>query len=162
RASCGRYANTSARAKHWNSRNRPPSSRPACRSPPPLPRTDGRITPYWPTRSALSPTATTSSAAKSGPTEVNSSQQPISSGETDQPHTLWISARAEITDLRVCARQYCAVPTLVDPSVRFEASYRDAMAEFVAEGRSEELRSLPTHATFASFVAELHAQAEGR
>src|SRR5438132_613486 len=36
------------------------------------------------------------------------------------------------------------------------------MAEFVAEGRSEELRSLPTHATFASFVAELHAQAEGR
>jgi predicted acetyltransferase len=54
------------------------------------------------------------------------------------------------------------VPTLVDPEARFEASYRDAMAEFVAEGRSEELRSLSSHASFASFVAELRAHAEGR
>jgi predicted acetyltransferase len=54
------------------------------------------------------------------------------------------------------------VPILVDPDARFEESYREAIAEFVAEGRSEELRAPSNHATFSSFVAELHAQAEGR
>jgi predicted acetyltransferase len=54
------------------------------------------------------------------------------------------------------------MPALVAPDTRFELSYREAMAEFVAEGRAEELRSLPDHTTFASFVRELHAQAEGR
>jgi len=48
------------------------------------------------------------------------------------------------------------VSTLVSPTLRYEASYRDAMAEFVAEGRAQELRTLPDHATFAAFVAELH------
>jgi predicted acetyltransferase/aminoglycoside phosphotransferase (APT) family kinase protein len=51
---------------------------------------------------------------------------------------------------------------LVAPDIRFESSYRAAMAEFVAEGRAEELRSLREHATFASFVQELHAHTEGR
>ncbi len=51
---------------------------------------------------------------------------------------------------------------LAAPGDRFEDSYREAMGEFVAEGRVEELRSLPNHATFSSFVRELHAQAEGR
>jgi predicted acetyltransferase len=60
------------------------------------------------------------------------------------------------------AREDCGMPALVAPDVRFETSYREAMAEFVAEGRAEELRSLPNHATFTSFVLELHAQAEGR
>src|ERR1700737_3863961 len=45
---------------------------------------------------------------------------------------------------------------LVSPGVRYEPSYREAMAEFVAEGRAQELRSLPQRATFTSFVAELH------
>ncbi len=54
------------------------------------------------------------------------------------------------------------MPRLVAPHVDFERSYRDAMAEFVAEGRHEELRTLPHHADFSSFVAELHEQSEGR
>ena len=51
---------------------------------------------------------------------------------------------------------------LVSPAVRYEPSYREAMAEFVAEGRAQELRSLPQRATFTSFVAELHDYARGR
>jgi predicted acetyltransferase len=51
---------------------------------------------------------------------------------------------------------------LAEPEVRYEVSYRDAMAEFVAEGRGEELRSLPGHSSFSSFVEELRAQAAGR
>jgi predicted acetyltransferase len=50
---------------------------------------------------------------------------------------------------------------LVEPDVRFESTYREAMDEFVAEGRDEELRSLPLHATFAAFVRELDEQSRG-
>ena len=52
--------------------------------------------------------------------------------------------------------------SLVAPDVGFETSYREAMGEFVAEGRRAELRALPDHATFESFVDELHAQSRGR
>ena len=51
---------------------------------------------------------------------------------------------------------------LVAPHVEFEGSYREAMAEFVAEGRGEELRTLPHHDAFSTFVAELHDWSEGR
>jgi len=51
---------------------------------------------------------------------------------------------------------------LVAPHIRFEQSYRAAMAEFLAEGRDQELRSFGNHATFGSFVQELHDQSEGR
>ena len=54
------------------------------------------------------------------------------------------------------------MPALVSPSVRYEASYRDAMEEFVAEGRPEELRALPQHATFEAFVSQLDDYAHGR
>ena len=54
-----------------------------------------------------------------------------------------------------------AMAHLVAPHVMYEASYREAMAEFLAEGRPDELRALPQHATFASYVDELHEQAEG-
>lgn len=50
---------------------------------------------------------------------------------------------------------------LVEPDVRFESTYRAAMAEFVAEGRDEELGSLPDHATFGGFVRELDAWSRG-
>jgi predicted acetyltransferase len=46
-------------------------------------------------------------------------------------------------------------PSLVVPDARFERSYREAMEEFVAEGRDVELRTLPQHACFADFVDEL-------
>src|SRR5260370_12863865 len=52
--------------------------------------------------------------------------------------------------------------SLVIPNVRYEDSYRESMREFVAEGRPEELRALPHHETFASFVHELHEQSQGR
>jgi predicted acetyltransferase len=46
--------------------------------------------------------------------------------------------------------------------VDLEPSYREAMQEFVGEGRHDELRSLPRHADFASFVAELEEWSRGR
>jgi predicted acetyltransferase len=52
--------------------------------------------------------------------------------------------------------------SLLPPDAGFEASYREAMAEFVEEGREDELRALPRHETFAAFVAELKAQALGQ
>jgi predicted acetyltransferase len=50
---------------------------------------------------------------------------------------------------------------LVGPDVQFETSYREAMAEFVAEGREEELGSLPNHARFADFIQELRDWSRG-
>ncbi|HEY3834313.1 MAG TPA: GNAT family N-acetyltransferase [Acidimicrobiia bacterium] len=50
---------------------------------------------------------------------------------------------------------------LVEPDVRFEGSYRDAMAEFIAEGRAEELGTLANHASFADFVRELVDWSQG-
>jgi len=53
------------------------------------------------------------------------------------------------------------VADLVGPKVQFESSYREAMAEFVAEGRVEELGSLPNHARFADYVKELRDWSRG-
>ncbi|HEY1741304.1 MAG TPA: GNAT family N-acetyltransferase [Acidimicrobiia bacterium] len=50
---------------------------------------------------------------------------------------------------------------LVAPDVRYEGSYRDAMAEFVAEGRAEELRTLPNHSSFSDFIQELFDWSNG-
>jgi predicted acetyltransferase len=50
---------------------------------------------------------------------------------------------------------------LVAPDVQFESSYREAMAEFAAEGRLEELGSLPKHENFAGFVQELMDWSQG-
>src|SRR4051812_7596071 len=54
------------------------------------------------------------------------------------------------------------VAALVRSDPRFEESYREAMDEFIAEGREEELRSRSNHANFVAFVRELWEQSHGR
>jgi predicted acetyltransferase len=54
------------------------------------------------------------------------------------------------------------VVELVEPDVRYEASYRAAMREFAAEGRGDEGEALEAHASFGSFVEELRDHARGR
>jgi len=54
------------------------------------------------------------------------------------------------------------VVELVEPAARYEASYRAAMDEFVAEGRDDEVGSLDEHPSFGSFVDELRDHAAGR
>lgn len=51
---------------------------------------------------------------------------------------------------------------LVEPDVRYEASYRAAMREYTAEGRADEGEALEVHPSFASFVEELRDHARGR
>ena len=52
--------------------------------------------------------------------------------------------------------------SLVTPDDGFEASYREAVAEFATRGDDAELGSPADLASFAGFVRELRAQAEGR
>src|SRR5215831_17978063 len=51
---------------------------------------------------------------------------------------------------------------LVEPDVRFERTVREAMEEFAAEGRGEELGSLAEQPSFAAFVHELAEWSQGR
>ena len=51
---------------------------------------------------------------------------------------------------------------LVEPDVRYEASYRAAMREYAAEGRGDEGEALEAHPSFGSFVEELRDHARGR
>ena len=51
---------------------------------------------------------------------------------------------------------------LVEPDIRYEASYRTAVREFAGEGRGDEGEVLDAHASFGSFVEELREHARGR
>jgi predicted acetyltransferase len=54
------------------------------------------------------------------------------------------------------------VVELVEPDLRYEASYRAAMREYTAEGRGDEGEALEAHPSFGSFVEELRDHALGR